>query len=256
MRDHRRRVEIRMVVVREEAETLAKVVAKGKQNMLGHDDESSLLRHAAHYSLERIAYFQTDDPEHDRLSYFPREFQRANPRIPWTALADLYDRLHHQGRYDTPRFWGRRDLLTDGMLWRWATVRIPRIIHLLEQPSQPERWQNEPHGSLGIVEALEPHRTGIRRVMRKYGIKRVRAYGSIARGEADERSDADLLVDRDRRRRFRGWDIERDLETVIGRRVSVTTEEGLYHATRDRVLSEAAEFARVGSFLVPEDRAR
>ncbi len=244
MRDHRRRVEIRLSVVKTEFDECRKLAENGKVKLLG----DAGLRARAWWSLGRIAYFLTDDPVHDGTSYFPREFQRANPRVPWKALADLYDRMHRQGRYDSPHFWRRRETVTPQMLWTWASVRVPRIARLLESPNQPKRWYREPHGSLGIEDVLEPHRAGIRRVMRKYGLKRFRVFGSVARGEADEKSDVDVIVDRDRRRRFLPYEIEPDLEKVVGRRVSVYTEDSLYHAPRERVLSELVEFATVGGW--------
>jgi predicted nucleotidyltransferase len=44
------------------------------------------------------------------------------------------------------------------------------------------------------AEALKRHRAEILRVAAKYGASDVRVFGSVARGEADERSDIDFVV--------------------------------------------------------------
>ena len=52
------------------------------------------------------------------------------------------------------------------------------------------------HG-LGINEIIGDKRAAIISVARKYGASNVRVFGSVARGEATEASDVDLLVDQD-----------------------------------------------------------
>jgi uncharacterized protein len=65
-------------------------------------------------------------------------------------------------------------------------------------------------------------------------------FGSVARSEATENSDLDLLVtfseppDILTKMRFR-----RQLEEVLGRKVDVTTANGLHWMIRPRVLAEA-----------------
>lgn len=43
--------------------------------------------------------------------------------------------------------------------------------------------------------ALRAHRDEILRIASQYGASNVRVFGSVARGEADEKSDVDILVD-------------------------------------------------------------
>jgi predicted nucleotidyltransferase len=237
MRDHRRRVEIRLIVVRTEFENIKKLVAMGRRAFEG----DGWIRQGAslRLSLERVAYFLTDDPCEDGRSYFPREFQRANPRIPWKALANLFDRLHGHDRYGS-RLPEERFPLS--LAWEWATVRIPRIAHLLEHPHQPKRWYREPEGNLGIAEIMEPHRREIRRAMRNLHLRRLAVYGSVATGKADAKSDVDLLVEWDRRRRVSRFECEERLEDIVGRPVSIQSPDSLFWATKDRVFSELVEF--------------
>jgi predicted nucleotidyltransferase len=65
-------------------------------------------------------------------------------------------------------------------------------------------------------------------------------FGSAARGEADESSDIDLLVDMDPDRSL--LDVAAlvaDLRELLGRKVDVVSEKGLYWLLRRRILKEA-----------------
>ena len=72
------------------------------------------------------------------------------------------------------------------------------------------------------------------------GLRDVRVFGSVARGEAIETSDVDLLV-------APGPDttlfdlsgFALDVEEIVGRHVDVATPRGLKARIRDRVLAEA-----------------
>lgn len=91
-----------------------------------------------------------------------------------------------------------------------------------------------------LEERLKGKRDEILRLAAKYGARNVRAFGSLARGEADEASDLDLLVELDAGRSLLdlgGFQFE--LEALLGCRVDVVTERGLKRRIRDRVLREA-----------------
>lgn len=68
----------------------------------------------------------------------------------------------------------------------------------------------------------------------------MRVFGSVARGEADERSDVDFIVDLEAGRSLLdlGGPLM-DLRELLGCRVDVVTEGGLKPRVRDRVLREA-----------------
>lgn len=91
-----------------------------------------------------------------------------------------------------------------------------------------------------IEELLEAKRDEILRVAAKRGARNVRIFGSVARGEADEASDIDILVDLEPGRSLLDlgglWS---ELNELLGRKVEVVTEKGLRERIRDRVLREA-----------------
>ena len=93
---------------------------------------------------------------------------------------------------------------------------------------------------MDIREVLKAKRTDILRVAARYGARNVRLFGSVARGEADESSDVDLLVTMDRGRSLLDhaalW---LDLQALLGCKVDVVSERGIKERTRERVLREA-----------------
>jgi uncharacterized protein len=90
------------------------------------------------------------------------------------------------------------------------------------------------------IEELRSRRDEILRITAKHGAWNVRVFGSMARGDADERSDIDFLVDLETRRSlFDLGGLLMDLQPLLGRPVDVVTEKGLKSRIRNRVLDEA-----------------
>lgn len=80
----------------------------------------------------------------------------------------------------------------------------------------------------------------IRAIGERYQIRNIRVFGSVARGEARDDSDVDLLVE------YvpggSGFDFVTfcdQVESAIGRKVDVVTEDTLPPMIRDRVLAQA-----------------
>jgi predicted nucleotidyltransferase len=89
-------------------------------------------------------------------------------------------------------------------------------------------------------ELLRTKRDDILRIAAQYGAYNVRIFGSVARGEADEKSDIDLLVNMESGRSLLDLcGLLIDLEELLGRKVDVVTEKGLRDRIRNRVLNEA-----------------
>ena len=80
--------------------------------------------------------------------------------------------------------------------------------------------------TLGIREVLEPHRSELLSAAVSRGFSHVRVFGSVRRGEATEKSDVDLLVDRDEGASLLDRAaLTRQLERVLRRKVDVIPEE-------------------------------
>src|SRR5438132_7233846 len=94
--------------------------------------------------------------------------------------------------------------------------------------------------TMSLNELLQAKREDILRTAAKYGAYNVRIFGSVARGEADEKSDVDLLVDMERGRSlFDLGGLLMDLQELLNHKVDIVTERGLRARIRDRVLKEA-----------------
>ncbi len=89
---------------------------------------------------------------------------------------------------------------------------------------------------------LPPETTGdaILAIAARHGVRRVRVFGSWARGTAAPNSDLDLIVDFDPGRDlFDLIGFKQDVEAATGRHVDVVTEGALSPYLRDDVLREA-----------------
>jgi hypothetical protein len=89
-------------------------------------------------------------------------------------------------------------------------------------------------------ELLKERRDEILQIAARHGAYNVRVFGSVARGEASQESDIDLLVDvgENHSRWFPGG-LLADLEDLLGCKVDIVTENGLHRLIRERVLKEA-----------------
>ncbi|MCX5977539.1 MAG: nucleotidyltransferase family protein [Coprothermobacterota bacterium] len=94
-------------------------------------------------------------------------------------------------------------------------------------------------GSNLLIE-LKEKREEIIRIARLRGAGNIRIFGSWARGEGDEASDIDLLVDLEPGRSLLDlgglwW----DLNLLLSRNVDVITEKSMRPRARERALKEA-----------------
>jgi hypothetical protein len=97
---------------------------------------------------------------------------------------------------------------------------------------------------MGVVmtttEIVQTKRDEILRIAERHGARDVRVFGSVARGEATEDSDIDLLVSAgDETSPWFPAALVAELERLLGRKVDVVTEDGLYWLLRRRILQEA-----------------
>lgn len=93
---------------------------------------------------------------------------------------------------------------------------------------------------MGIEELLNEKRPEILGLAEKYGARNMRVFGSVVRGEADEESDIDFLVDMEPGRSLLDMGgLLMELRELLGRKVDVVTTRGLNPRIRERVLREA-----------------
>jgi len=97
------------------------------------------------------------------------------------------------------------------------------------------------NGDMVTMDTLRSkRRDDILRLAGRRGAENIRVFGSVARGEANEDSDLDLLV---------AWEpgrslldhagLVQDLQDLLGIKVHVGTEKSLHWYARDRILREA-----------------
>ena len=92
-----------------------------------------------------------------------------------------------------------------------------------------------------VLHILEAHRQELRE---RFGVKSLRLFGSVARDEASEQSDVDVLVDFDETPslfgflRLRGY-----LRDLLGAKVDLITETGLKERARPYVEKDAVNVA-------------
>jgi len=93
---------------------------------------------------------------------------------------------------------------------------------------------------LDIYQTVHEKRGEINRIAGRYGASHIRIFGSVARHEADEKSDIDFLVElAPGRTLFDLGGLAYDLERLLGRPVDVCTLPLLREPIRMRVAFEA-----------------
>lgn len=89
---------------------------------------------------------------------------------------------------------------------------------------------------------LKEKRDAILQIAAKHGVKSIRVFGSVARGEAGEDSDVDFLIEVGGPTTpwFPGG-LVADLEALLGRPVSVVEADAIREPLRQAIFKEAAQ---------------
>jgi predicted nucleotidyltransferase len=143
---------------------------------------------------------------------------------------------------------------------RNRVAKFERLLGALRQTARPEEWPalssgyrleiGRMQGETGLPPPrseeyamnhwLQQHRTDILSLAAQHGARNVRVFGSIARDEAEENSDVDLLIEMEEGRSLLDIAILKvDLEERLHRSFDIVTEPALHWFIRDRVLREA-----------------
>lgn len=148
-----------------------------------------------------------------------------------TKDAELADELHARSRA----------LLVSAVRRGHAAGMSQRDIAEAVGRSQPEvsrllRF----HGSTSRGRLLEGSRADVLSTIRAHGGRRPQVFGSVARGEDNEHSDIDLLVDfADPPSLMQIARLEADVSAVLGCPVDVVPVSSLRASMRERILEEA-----------------
>jgi len=91
-----------------------------------------------------------------------------------------------------------------------------------------------------IEKQLNEKREAVMALAAKHGASNVRVFGSVARGESDSGSDIDMLVKMEEGRILLDLSaLTLGLKELLGLKVDVVSEDGLYWLLRRRILKEA-----------------
>ena len=89
-------------------------------------------------------------------------------------------------------------------------------------------------------QVLHSQRAAINALAQRHGVRNIRIFGSLVRGEAGADSDIDLLVEMEPGRSlFDLGGFQMEMQALLGRQVDVVTEKSLHWYIRDQVLREA-----------------
>ena len=92
-----------------------------------------------------------------------------------------------------------------------------------------------------IIETLKEHAPEL---TKKYGVRRLAVFGSVARGEERPDSDVDMLVEFEGRATFDGYmGLKFDLEGLLSRNVDLATMRMLKPRMKNEILADAVDVA-------------
>lgn len=77
-------------------------------------------------------------------------------------------------------------------------------------------------------------------VLKRHAVKHASIFGSFARGDSNDKSDIDLLIEykEDNKSLFDFINLKSELEESLGRKVDLVTYNSIYWRLRDTILAE------------------
>ena len=93
---------------------------------------------------------------------------------------------------------------------------------------------------MSLHDLLKAKRSDILRIAEKHGAHNVRIFGSVAKGEADELSDVDFLVEMEQGRSLLDLiGLGDELEDILRCGVDVITDRGVSPYLREQIYAES-----------------
>lgn len=182
--------------------------------------------------LSIIYYLQTIS---EAARAIPAEFQKRHSEIPWKQFTDYQNYITHYYRE-----------IDHNQLWRIAYHDLPMIQTSIDLAIKEATEHQKELSSTGrkptrdLEQALYDNRDEILMLAKQYGIANVRIFGSVVRGEADSKSDIDLLVDVvPGRTLFDLGEFLTELQDLPGLDVDLVTEKSLNNRIREHIVKEA-----------------
>ncbi len=176
----------------------------------------------------------------DAANIVSPRFKEHHPELPWQQMSDFQNFLKHYYL-----------AIDKDTLWHLVEHDLPALKAQLDEELATREKAIEDSKNVQtplevqditrvIKNLLQAKKGDILATASKYGAYNVRVFGSVVRGEADTKSDIDLLVDIEPGRTL--FDLESlllDLQSLLGKDVDVVTEKGLRGRIRERILKEA-----------------
>ncbi len=211
-------------------DALVKIAAYAKKGRRRFDKEEEIQISLIHY-LQIIS---------DAANTISSSFKDQHPELPWQQMSDFQNFLkHYYLKLDKDALWHlvKHNLPALKLQIDKELATREKIVEYSKSLQTPLKVQ---YITEGIEKFLQAKRGDILATASKHGAYNVRVFGSVVRGEADMKSDIDLLVDIEPGRTL--FDLENlllDLQSLLGKEVDVITEKGLRGRVRERVLKEA-----------------
>lgn len=167
------------------------------------------------------------------VDHVSADLRRRYPSVQWEEASDFIKRVTPDGMHTDA------DALADVTRQRVPVV-AEAIREVLVMPPQTGPTGTEGRQSFDQLERLQQRREQVLGLAERRGIGNIRVFGSVARGEVDDSSDLDLLVDLSPGHGlFALGGFAEELAALLGTRVDVATVAELKPRIRERVLAEA-----------------
>lgn len=93
---------------------------------------------------------------------------------------------------------------------------------------------------MSLNKLIARNRDAIKKIARRYNAANICVFGSMARGDAGNDSDVDLLADLDVNTSLLDRiALTQEIEDLLGRKIDLVTPDKLHRVIKDRVIKEA-----------------